>query len=129
MSYTISVLITSSPEAQNQSLNALRYCREMLNQGLSINQIFFYQAGVNHANGLIVGNSGLNIRRKWEELAQQFALPLLVCVGAASKRGIIDEDGAKQYGLTNYSLYPPFEQVGLGEFFTKLHDSDKLVQF
>lgn len=129
MSNNISVLITCSPEAQNQCLNALHYCRELLNQGLIINQVFFYQAGVYHANGLIPDNSGLNINQQWAELSEQYSLPLLVCVGAASKRGIIDQNQAVQSGLSNYTLYPPFKQVGLGEFFTILHNSDKLVQF
>lgn len=126
----ISVLITSSPEAMSACLEALDYCRSVLARGMTINQVFFYQAGVLHANGLVDASvTEVNFTKAWRELASDHNLPLLVCVGAASKRGIVDQKQAEQIGLAHYNVVAPFKQVGLGEFFTVLHDSDKLVQF
>lgn len=111
-------------------INALNFCRETLAQGNSIDQIFFYQAGVIQANGLLIeGNNSDNFHQQWKDLSEKHALPLLVCVGAATKRGIIDKEQAEQSGLSQYTLFPPFQQVGLGEFFTLLHNSNQLVQF
>ncbi|GGF57957.1 sulfurtransferase complex subunit TusD [Alteromonas lipolytica] len=124
----ISILITSSPESPSASLEAQAFCRSTLASGNAIDQIFFYQAGVYHANGLI-DHADSVVARGWQTLNTEFNVPLLVCVGAASSRGIIDEEQAKQLGQTQHSLFAPFKQVGLGEFFTLLHDSDKLVQF
>ncbi len=127
---SISVLITCSPESPSRCLNALDYCNSVLDQGFAINQIFFYQAGVNHANGLAdAGNIELNFAARWTELAHDYNVPLLVCVGAATQRGVIDEAQARQTGKVHHSLFSPFEQVGLGEFFTRLHNANKLVQF
>ena len=126
----ISVLITSSPESLTACLDAVAFCRAAVNKGQSIDQIFFYQAGVYHANGLIDASANeVDLTKAWQSLATEHTIPLLVCVGAASKRGIVDADQAEQAGLTQHNLFEPFKQVGLGEFFTLLHNSSKLVQF
>ena len=126
----ISVLITSSPESLTACLDAVAFCRAAIDEGQSIDQIFFYQAGVYHANGLMDASANeVDLTKAWPSLATEHAIPLLVCVGAASKRGIVDADQAEQAGLTQHNLFEPFKQVGLGEFFTLLHNSSKLVQF
>ncbi len=53
----------------------------------------------------------------------------MVCVTAAVKRGLLCATEAQDAGVTAVTLQAPFEQVGLGEFFTQLHDCDHLVQF
>ena len=126
----ISVLITSSPESLTACLDAVAFCRAAIDEGQNIDQIFFYQAGVYHANGLMDASANeFDLTKAWQSLATEHAIPLLVCVGAASKRGIVDADQAEQAGLTQHNLFEPFKQVGLGEFFTLLHNSSKLVQF
>jgi len=126
----ISVLITSSPESLTACLDAVAFCRAAIDEGQNIDQIFFYQAGVYHANGLMDASANeVDLTKAWQSLATEHTIPLLVCVGAASKRGIVDADQAEQAGLTQHNLFEPFKQVGLGEFFTLLHNSSKLVQF
>ena len=128
--HRISVLITSSPESLTACLDAVAFCRAAIDEGQSIDQIFFYQAGVYHANGLMDASANeFDLTKAWQSLATEHAIPLLVCVGAASKRGIVDAEQAKQAGLAQHNLFEPFKQVGLGEFFTLLHNSSKLVQF
>lgn len=126
---TTSVLITCSPEALNTSLNALAFCEELAKQS-AINHVFFYQQGVLQANGMIAPGTGdIHLPSRWAALAKQYDFPLHVCVGAATKRGIVDETQAEELGLAQSTLHAGFEQVGLGEFFTALHQSDKMVQF
>lgn len=126
----ISVLITSSPESISACLNAVAFCRSVIAQGHTIDQIFFYQGGVYHANGLVApAGAEVDVTKAWQSLATEHEIPLLVCVGAASKRGVVDAEQSKQLGYDQYNLFPPFKQVGLGEFFTLLHNSNKLVQF
>jgi tRNA 2-thiouridine synthesizing protein D len=126
----ISVLITSSPESLSACTDAVAFCHAAVAQGQSIEQIFFYQAGVYHANGLIdKAASEVDLPSAWQTFATANNVPLLVCVGAAGKRGVVDAEQAEQAGLEQHNLFAPFKQVGLGEFFTLLHNSDKLVQF
>jgi tRNA 2-thiouridine synthesizing protein D len=53
---------------------------------------------------------------------------MLVCVTSALRRGVVDSETATQEGLSQHNLAVPFQQVGLGEFFTRLHSVDNLVQ-
>jgi tRNA 2-thiouridine synthesizing protein D len=126
----ISILVTSPPIDSSAPQVAIDYCQSIIASGGHIDQVFFYQAGVYNATGLVpIGADKSKIRQGWLELAEKYAIPLLVCVTAANKRGIIDSQEAEQQGVQSYSLLPPFQQVGLGEFFTLLHNSEGLVQF
>ena len=65
----------------------------------------------------------------WKTLATEHNVKLLVCITAAVKRGIVSEMEAKENGIAQANLTAPFEQAGLGEFFTALHECNRLVQF
>lgn len=126
----ISVLITSSPENVNLCINALAFCEQTYTKGDTIDQIFFYQSGVYHASHFVVDSAdNIHWAREWQRIAEKHTIPLHVCVGAAAQRGIIDQTLAGEHGIAHFNLQRPFQQVGLGEFFTLLHQSNKLVQF
>ncbi|WP_232363057.1 DsrE family protein [Alteromonas mediterranea] len=65
----------------------------------------------------------------WKALAADHNVNLMVCITAAVKRGIVSEMEAKENGIAQANLTTPFEQAGLGEFFTALHECNRLVQF
>ncbi|WP_164078270.1 sulfurtransferase complex subunit TusD [Alteromonas facilis] len=127
---TVSCLITSSPEHALRMQEALFTLRTFLSAGHAINNVFFYQAGCANANGYLhVPSDEFNANTAWREFSLEFNIPLLVCVSSAEKRGVIDTALSHEYEANGYNLHQPFEQVGIGEFFTRLHDADKLVQF
>ncbi|GEA08549.1 hypothetical protein KUL42_33100 [Alteromonas sp. KUL42] len=66
---------------------------------------------------------------EWKALAENHKITLLVCITAAVKRGVVSEQEAIENGLSIANLVSPFEQAGLGEFFSELHNCDRLVQF
>ncbi|MBT0586338.1 sulfurtransferase complex subunit TusD [Alteromonas oceanisediminis] len=117
---SVSVLITTTALNTLTSQDAVDFVRYVLSNKGGVEQVFFYQDGVDHANALRrpLGDE-FNATRAWHALAEDFSVPLLVCVTAAERRGIV-EDKSSAF---------PFKQVGLGEFFSRLHQSDKLVQF
>ena len=53
----------------------------------------------------------------------------MVCVSAASKRGITTEQDASETDNPHFSLTAPFESVGLGELANLMNSSDRLIQF
>ncbi len=127
---TISILITSDPFTTPEADIALEYCNQAITAGSTITQIFFYQSGVNNANYLQIANSdGRRRYQNWQKLSESHNIPLMVCVTAASKHGVVSAEEAEEQGLAHYSLAAPFQQVGLAEFFTQLHKSSQLVQF
>lgn len=125
-----SILITSSPFQGDSALRALSFVQAAIDNGDTVNNVFFYSEGVHHTNSLMLHTGDeLFAYDAWKALATNHKVKLLVCITAAVKRGIVSELEANESGLPYANLAPPFEQAGLGEFFTALHDCNRLVQF
>ncbi|GFD70453.1 sulfurtransferase TusD [Alteromonas sp. KUL156] len=125
-----SILITSSPFDGDAALRALGFIQGVIDNGDVVNNVFFYSEGVHHTNSLML-NTGdeLFVLDDWKALADAHNIKLLVCITAAVKRGIVSELEAKENGIAYANLAAPFEQAGLGEFFSALHACNRLVQF
>lgn len=125
-----SILVTSSPFSSNSARQAAEFCRQLVHAKHTVDQVFFYQDGVYHANSLIAPPSDeANPHQIWKRLYEDIAVPLVVCVTAANRRGILSSQEAESTGMSTSNLLPPFTDTGLGEFFAKLHQSHHLVQF
>ncbi|MOA56146.1 Sulfurtransferase TusD [compost metagenome] len=67
--------------------------------------------------------------RAWAALAQQHGVELNVCVAAALRRGVTDEQEAAQLALAAANLQPGFTLSGLGSLAEAALSNDRLVQF
>ncbi len=124
------ILVTSPPLDTQSGYTALRFTEAALEKGHQVKGIFFYQAGVHHCNQFQAGHSDeLNIYRRWCSLNQQHQTPLQVCVTAANRRGVINQQDADELDLGHHNLSAPFEEVGLGEFIQLTNQSDRMIQF
>lgn len=125
-----SIVITSTPDSGDALARVLRFIDGVYDNGDEVSNVFFFHQGVHHANRYFVpmGNS-INALASWTSVKTKYAIPLIVCTTAANKRGILDDEEAKSLGETQSHIAPPFNQSGLGEFFTLLHDCDRVVQF
>lgn len=127
---TYSILITTSPFHGDTAKRAFAFIKGLLDNGDTVSNVFFYSDGVLHANSLMLQTSDeLYAYNEWKALADNHNITLLVCITAAVKRGIVSEQEANENGLSMANLVTPFEQAGLGEFFSELHNCDRLVQF
>ena len=129
MKKSYACLITSSPSDTLATQDAIVLIKQLLENGNLIDHVFFYCEGVHHANHLNkpLGDE-FNANQAWAALANEYNIPMLVCVTSALRRGVVDSETATQEGLSQHNLAVPFQQVGLGEFFTRLHSVDNLVQ-
>lgn len=92
MQYTL--LITGSPYQSKACHTALRFIRAALNKyPNSIKGVFFYEDAV------LIGNQTaqpprdeINLTKAWQEIAEQHSVPLYLCIAAAVRRGIINEN-------------------------------------
>ncbi|KXJ59735.1 MAG: sulfur relay protein TusD [Alteromonas sp. Nap_26] len=127
---TYSILITTPPFHGDTAKRAFAFIKGVLDNGDTVSNVFFYSDGVLHANSLMLQTSDeLYAYNEWKALAENHNITLLVCITAAVKRGIVSEQEAIENGLSIANLVSPFEQAGLGEFFSELHNCDRLVQF
>ena len=68
-------------------------------------------------------------RWTWSGLAEKHGLDLVVCVAAAQRRGILDEDEMGRHGKSANNLAPGFRISGLGQLIEAGIQSDRLVTF
>lgn len=128
MKYTIQV--NEGPYQHQASDTAYQFTKAALEKGHEIFRVFFYHDGVNNATRLTTPpQDDRNIVNRWSELAEQHNLDMVVCVAAAQRRGIADEDEAKRNGKDTNNIAPTFRISGLGQLIEGCIQSDRLVVF
>ncbi|WP_026374951.1 sulfurtransferase complex subunit TusD [Aestuariibacter salexigens] len=127
---TFSLLITHSPTNSGEPYAAWRFASSALRLGHDISGIFFYGEGVHNASSLaVLPSDEVNLHRAWKDLHNEYKVPLYTCISAANRRGVLSEHEARDAGLIHHNVDTPFIVSGLGEFFSLLHSSDRMVQF
>ncbi|AKO45949.1 sulfurtransferase complex subunit TusD [[Haemophilus] ducreyi] len=106
---------------------AYQIAEEVLKAGHQIKQIFFFQDGVNNANRFVnPANDEINLVQKWQHLAKSKKLALHLCISAAQRRGIVDQQTSTD--STN-NLADIFILSGLGDFSRAVLTADRLLTF
>jgi tRNA 2-thiouridine synthesizing protein D len=127
---SFSLLITKAAFDQQDAYSAYRFALSVIKLGHQLKGIFFYQSGVHNSNAFQSGHSDeLNLYNCWQTLAEEHDIPLLVCVTAANRRGIINQEDATDLDIEHFNLAAPFTEVGLGDLVELMNDSDRLIQF
>jgi tRNA 2-thiouridine synthesizing protein D len=133
MNFTI--LINASPSQQG-STTAYNFSKAVLAKGYRILRIFFYRDGVLNANAFNSPPSDeFNIVQAWQELATEHGVELNVCVAAALRRGVLDEQEVSdvipaQAGIQQVSnLAHGFKITGLGQLIEAMINSDRFITF
>jgi tRNA 2-thiouridine synthesizing protein D len=125
-----SLLVLGSPYSSQSTATALRFANAVISSGNQLYRVFFYHDGVHSANELICPpQDELHIPEQWQQLAQTSKVDLVVCVGSALKRGILDTTEADRYEKHHHNLKPEFEISGLGQLVDAAIHSDRLVTF
>lgn len=124
------VIVNKAPFDKQGNYSALRFCRAILESEHSLSSVFFYQSGVNAANSFLSGHSDeISLLTEWQTLYSEHKVPLLVCVSAANRRGVISQDDAAETDRKHFNLTNPFTSSGLGELTELMAGSDRVVQF
>lgn len=122
------VLAIKSPVYGSQgAFLAYQAAEALLAAKHNIRQVFFFQEGVSNANGLTnPASDEINLVEKWQKLAKAHRLSLHLCIAAAQRRGVVDE----QTTATSYhNLADGFTLAGLGEFSQAVLKADRLLTF
>jgi tRNA 2-thiouridine synthesizing protein D len=127
---SFTLLVTSAPYSDQSAYSAYRFAVAAVESTHLIKGIFFYQGGVLNGSSLqITPSDEFDLYTAWGELSQKYQVPLMVCVSAASKRGVTTAEDAQESDNPHFSLKAPFESVGLGELAILISSSDRLIQF
>ena len=126
MKFTL--VIHSAPYQSASADTALRFARALLASGHELYRVFFYRDGVHNASALASPpRDEQSVPLAWQLLAQEHQLDLVVCIAAAVRRGVLDENEAKRYEKPAANLAPGFELSGLGQLSEALIQSDRVI--
>lgn len=127
---SFTLLVTSAPYSNQSAYSAYRFALAAVKLTHQITGIFFYQDGVLNGSALqLMPSDEFNLHDAWKQLSSEHNIPLMVCVSAATKRGMTNEQDAADSDQAHHSLAAEFQSVGLGDLAILLKDSDRLVQF
>ncbi len=124
------IQINEGPFTHQSADTAYQFTKAAIENGHEIFRVFFYHDGVN--NGTMYGvppQDDRNVQALWSDLAEKHDLDLVVCVAAAQRRGIMDEDEAKRHGKGASNIAPKFRISGLGQLIEAGIQADRLMVF
>ncbi len=124
------IVINEGPYTHQSSDSALQFVKAALEKEHEIFRVFFYHDGVNNGTSLSVPpQDDRNLTKEWSDLAESHGLDLVVCVAAAQRRGMLDEDEMKRHGKNASNLANGFRISGLGQLIEAGIQADRLVTF
>jgi tRNA 2-thiouridine synthesizing protein D len=113
------ILVNEGPYQHQASDSAYQFCAAAIAKGHSIQRVFFYHDGVNNSTRLTEPpQDDRHIVQRWSRLAEQHGVDLVVCVAAALRRGIKDENLAAGFRIS-----------GLGQLVEIGIQADRVVTF
>ncbi|CAG0951966.1 Putative sulfurtransferase DsrE [Burkholderiales bacterium] len=115
----IGLMINEGPYTHQSSDSAYQFALAALAKGHEIQRVFFYHDGVNNATKLTEPpQDDRHIVNRWSKLGAEHGIDLVVCVAAALRRGIREENLAKGFRIS-----------GLGQLVETGMQADRLVVF
>ncbi|MDI7690098.1 sulfurtransferase complex subunit TusD [Cronobacter malonaticus] len=124
------LMVTGPAYGTQQASNALQFAKALLAEGHSLESVFFYREGVYNANQLTSPASDeFDLVRAWQQLHDENGVALHICVAAALRRGVTDENEARVQGLPGANLQPGFQLSGLGALAEAALTCDRVVEF
>lgn len=124
------ILVNEGPYTHQASDSAFEFAKAAIEKGHEVFRVFFYHDGVNNGTSLAVPpQDDRHIPNRWSELAKEHKVDLVLCVAAAQRRGILDEDEAKRNGKTSNNVADGFRISGLGQLIEAGIQSDRMLVF
>jgi tRNA 2-thiouridine synthesizing protein D len=113
------ILVNEGPFTHQASDTAYHFVSAAIERGHQVMRVFFYYDGVNNADKLSAPQADdRDLVKLWGKLATQNNVDLVVCVAAALRRGIVEENLADGFRIS-----------GLGQLTEVGIAADRLVVF
>jgi tRNA 2-thiouridine synthesizing protein D len=125
-----SLLVLESPDGAASSASALQFAEAIVDAGHALPLVFFHDDGVLHGAALATyPQDEQPVAERWAALASKGNTELVVCVGSALRRGLLDHREAARRGAPGPSLHVAFLVGGLGELVEAALTSDRMITF
>ena len=125
-----SLAIYAAPYSSQASYSAYSFALALLENGHSLYRVFFYHDAIHTASSLTTPQQDeINFTEQWQDLAKMHKIDLVVCIAAALKRGLINQQESVRYEKPAFNLADGFEISGLGQLIDAAVTSDRLITF
>jgi len=112
------------------SRRALLFAQAVLAGGNEIARLFFYQDGVHSASANVVApQDEQDTAAQWQAFVEANQLDGVVCIAAALRRGVLNEEEALRYQKPAANLSASWELSGLGQLHDAAQTADRLICF
>lgn len=119
-----------SPPHAPSSRRALRFAQAAIAGGHQIVRLFFYQEGVHSASSNVISpQDEQDLTGEWRDFVHEQQLDAVVCIAAALRRGVLNEQEAQRYARVAANLDAPWELSGLGQLHEAAQLADRLICF
>lgn len=126
----LGIMVNEGPYTHQASDSAYHFTKAALAKGHEIFRVFFYHDGVQNGTDFTTPpQDDRNVVKRWSELATEHSLDLVLCVAAAQRRGLVDEDEQKRHGKDADNIAPGFRISGLGQLIEAGIESHRVVVF
>ena len=126
----IGVVVSEGPYTHQAADTAYQFVKAALDKGHEVPRVFFYHDGVNVSTRLSVPpQDERHIQQNWTALAKDHDIDLVVCIAAAQRRGLLDENEANRQGKDANNIADGFRISGLGQLIEMGIQTDRLVTF
>ncbi len=126
----LGIVVSEGPYTHQAADTAYHFAKAALDKGHEVPRVFFYHDGVNVSTRLSVPpQDERHIQKNWTALAQENDIDMVVCIAAAQRRGILDENEAKRQGKGAANLAGGFRISGLGQLIEMGIECDRMVMF
>ena len=124
------IMVNEGPYTHQASDSAYYFTKAALDKGHEIFRVFFYHDGVQNGTDFTTPpQDDRNVVKRWSELSEEHGLDLVLCVAAAQRRGLVDEEEQKRHGKAGNNVAPGFRISGLGQLIEAGIQADRLVVF
>ena len=124
------LLVTASPLSTQGADTALRFAQAAIHSGHSVERVFFFRDAVNTANRFSVcPQDEQNINTAWRNFCSEHSIDAIVCVSAALKRGILDQQESQRHHLDGSNLANAMQIGGLGLLTDAIIQVDRVLTF
>lgn len=125
------LFIHGSPYQSKACHSALAFAKTIISsQEHQLKGVFFYQDAVHIGNANSQNpRDEFDLQKAWQDLSKEHGIDLYLCIAAAVRRGIISNEEAERYELSNANLATEFKLEGLGSLVSLMNDCDKTISF
>ena len=124
------ILLTGGVYSKQSAYSALQFCEDAIAAGHTISHVFFYRDAVTQASNLSVPlDDEFNAVDQWQLFQQKHKTPLVVCVSAAERRGVLSAEQAQEFAKPSSNLATGFTIEGLGALHDASLAADRTVTF